>query len=177
MSSKDDTTDQIAQQTTLAVAVAEIRAMRREHNTSMEHVNTTLGRLDLALRDIFAWQRDMDAKHTEGVRHCSSHDSQLQGHEKRLDAHDRRIDACEARHDDSSTEELAAAVAARLPLNLHQPQAPESGTAAAFAKPSTILSLGLIAAGLILLVVLLSVASGRRASDITPPIPMPAGEK
>lgn len=186
--SDPSTTARIEQQREIATAVAQIKAMRDEHNTAMLHINgmfadiktdnrETKREIHEALKEIFSWNRKMEEKHVEGVKHCSTHDAKILGHDARLNEHDGRINAIESRHDESSTEELAAAVAKRLPILQQPAPTPEAGNGSAWAKPSTILSLGLIAAGLILLVVLLSIASNRHVNTIVPPIPMPAGDK
>lgn len=161
--SDPSTSTQIQQQREMATAVAEIAALRREHTTAMATMNETCSEIKDALKEIFAWHREMEAKHTEGVRHCSSHDAKLHGHEARLGEHDGRLRAIEARRDDSSTEELAAAVAERIAK-------PADQSVAAFMRPAIVWPV-LVLLGMI---VILAAVTNRPAKDLTPPIKPPA---
>lgn len=164
--SDESTTARIEQQREIATAVAEISALRREHSTAMVAVNATCSEIKEALKEIFTWHRDMETKYNDATWHCSRHGAKLDGHETRFGEHDGRIKTLESRRDsDSNIGELVAAVAQKL--GREETPAPFLG------RPAVLWPI----LGAVVVLAILAAFTGRDIKTITPPLPLPTGDK
>lgn len=166
--SDESTTAKIEQQREIATAVAEISALRREHSTAMVAVNSTCSEIKDALKEIFAWHRDMERKYNDATWHCAQHGARLDAHDLRLSDHNGRVRTLEERRDDeSSTDELAAAVATRIS------EANAGGITGFLGRPAVLWPI--LAA--VVVIAIIAAFTGRDIKTITPPLPLTTGDK
>lgn len=163
----ETTTVRIEQQRELATAVAEIAALRREHTTAMASVNSTCSEIKDALREIFAWHREMEKRHNEATWHCSAQKARTDGHDARFVEQDGRIRTLEQRRDESS-DELAAAVVQRMAEG-----SGGGGVKGLISNPSVLWPIMILLA----ILAIIGALTGRDVKTLTPTLPLPAGDK